>query len=192
MLTLRTATADAAAISGIYRPYIDTPITFETVPPSADDFAGRIAHTLKNYPYLVCEDGGVVVGYAYAARQHMRAACDWNAELSVYIAESHHGRGLGSAFYTALLEILTRQHVVTAYASVSVPHEKSIALHTALGFTPFALFPRMGYKCGAWRDLQWLRKPLADDSKTPEAFVPFPQLDKDEVARILSQTEAFL
>ena len=78
-MTARFAAAgDAEDLLAIYAQYIDTPVTFETVLPSADEFRGR-------YPYLVLEEEGKIVGYAYAHRYMARAAYGWNAELSVYL-----------------------------------------------------------------------------------------------------------
>lgn len=66
---------DAAALLAIYAPYVrETAITFEYDVPSEKEFAGRIAHTLEKFPYLVAENDGEIVGYAYAGAFHPRAA----------------------------------------------------------------------------------------------------------------------
>ena len=78
---------DAQALLDIYAQYIHTPITFEYELPSAAEFARRISSTLADgYPYLVCQDGDEVLGYAYAHRLGERAAYQWNAELSIYLS----------------------------------------------------------------------------------------------------------
>ena len=85
-MTARFAAAgDAEDLLAIYAQYIDTPVTFETVLPSADVFRGRIKEISAFYPYLVLEEEGKIVGYAYAHRHMARAAYGWNAELSVYL-----------------------------------------------------------------------------------------------------------
>lgn len=68
MVTIRIATpADAPALAAIYKPYVETTdITFEYAAPSDAEFAARIAHTLERYPYLIAEEGGIALGYAYA------------------------------------------------------------------------------------------------------------------------------
>ena len=76
---------DSAALLRIYAGYIDTPVTFECALLSERAFAERIAAISAEYPYLVCEEEGAVVGYAYAHRQRDREAYQWNAELSVYL-----------------------------------------------------------------------------------------------------------
>lgn len=89
-MALRLATPmDAPALVGIYGQYIHTPITFEYELPSPREFQDRITHTLEDYPYLVWEENGTPVGYAYAHRFKERAAYQWGAELSVYVAQGH-------------------------------------------------------------------------------------------------------
>lgn len=79
---------DAAACLTIYAQYIDTSITFETALPSEDEFAGRIRSYGAVYPWLVAEEDGEILAYAYAHRAQERAAYDWNAELSVYVSKT--------------------------------------------------------------------------------------------------------
>ena len=93
---LRVATVeDAKAIQAIYAPYVETTaITFEEVVPSVEEFEGRIQKTLENFPYLVLEEDGEVVGYAYAGRFSARAAFDWSTEVSIYISLHHQRKRL--------------------------------------------------------------------------------------------------
>lgn len=82
---------DAAACLAIYAQYIDTSITFETALPSEDEFAGRIRSYGAVYPWLIAEEDGEILAYAYAHRAQERAAYDWNAELSVYVSKNAAG-----------------------------------------------------------------------------------------------------
>lgn len=95
---------DAADLLAIYAPYVrETLITFEYTVPTQAVFAQRIRHTLDNqYPYLVAEERGTIVGYAYASAFHPRAAYQWTAELSVYVSLAAQGRGIGRQLYAAL------------------------------------------------------------------------------------------
>ena len=102
---------DAAACLAIYAQYIDTSITFETALPSEDEFAGRIRSYGAVYPWLIAEEEGKILAYAYAHRAQERAAYDWNAELSVYVSKNAAGRGLGTRLYRALLALLKEQGV---------------------------------------------------------------------------------
>ena len=87
--------ADVPGLLNIYRAYIGTPVTFEYELPSEAEFAARVAEYAARYPYLVCEAGGRLLGYAYAHRLFTREAYQWIAELTVYLAPEAAGRGLG-------------------------------------------------------------------------------------------------
>ena len=104
MLTIRPASlSDAQAIQAIYAPYVEkTAITFEYEVPSVQEFEKRISKTIEKYPYLVAEENGQVLGYAYASNYYARTAYDWTTELSIYLHEDARGRGLGSQLYDAL------------------------------------------------------------------------------------------
>ena len=115
------AEADAPALLAIYAQYIETGITFEYQLPTREEFARRIRDFGGTYPYLVCEENGCIVGYAYAHRQAERAAYQWNAELSVYLDRSCTSRGLGRRLYGALIDILRLQGIRTVYGCVTVP-----------------------------------------------------------------------
>ena len=125
---------DGPALSAIYAPYTATELTFESPAPGPEEFTARIVSVLEDYPFLVCEAGGAPVGYAYAHRYRVRAAYDWDSELSVYLAPEHQGRGVGKALYSALLDILSIQGYVNIYGTVSVPNPPSERLHEGLGF----------------------------------------------------------
>lgn len=160
---------DAPAIAAIYAPYVsETPISFETVPPSADEMAGRLAKTLARFPWLVAEIEGAVVGYAYASQHRERAAYQWAADVSAYLRKERQQRGIGRALYTALFAILRAQGYVNTYAGIALPNPASVALHEAMGMTPVGVYRHVGYKAGSWRDVGWwqgaLREPPSDPS----------------------------
>ena len=140
---LRVATLeDAKAIQAIYAPYVETTaITFEEVVPSVEEFEGRIQKTLENFPYLVLEEDGEVVGYAYAGRFSARAAFDWSTEVSIYISLNHQRKGYGKLLYAALEKKLLELGYQNIYACVAVPEVEdeyltmnSVNYHKYLGF----------------------------------------------------------
>ena len=137
---------DAAACLAVYAQYIDTSITFETVLPSEAEFSGRIRSYGAVYPWLIAEEDGHVLAYAYAHRAQERAAYGWNAELSVYVSRDAAGRGLGTKLYTVLLALLQKQGVRTAYGVVTMPNDASSALHQKLGFRTLGTYRNTGYK----------------------------------------------
>ena len=163
---------DAAACLAVYAQYIDTSITFETVLPSEAEFSGRIRSYGAVYPWLIAEEDGHVLAYAYAHRAQERAAYGWNAELSVYVSRDAAGRGLGTKLYTVLLALLQKQGVRTAYGVVTMPNDASSALHQKLGFRTLGTYRNTGYKNGRWRDVVWFEKPIG--SFTGRAAAPRP------------------
>lgn len=161
-LVVRPASrADSGAILRIYKPYItDTAITFETAVPTDAEFADRIDETCKQYPYLVCEVDGTLVGYANASRHRERAAYCYDVDVSVYVQSGYHSVGVASALYTALFDALTSRGYYNAYAAYTVPNEKSRRLHEKFGFCSIGTFHHTGFKLGAWHDVTWMEKAL--------------------------------
>jgi len=170
MPSIRMATTgDAAAVAAIYRPYVTDAVTsFEVDPPGAADMAARIGTVLARTPWLVCADGdGAAVGYAYASRHHERAAYQWSVDVAVYIHAGHHRRGIGRALYEKLFALLRLQGFYVAHAGITVPNAASVGLHESLGFVPVGVYPAVGWKFGAWRDVGWWRLPLQELVATP-------------------------
>lgn len=134
-MNIRVATeGDAEPVLEIYAPFcVATPISFETEPPSLEEIGRRIAKTLAFFPWLICEEEGRVVGYAYASRHRERAAYRWSADVSVYVREKARGRGIGRALYTSLFAILRLQQIYNILAGITLPNPASIALHEAMG-----------------------------------------------------------
>lgn len=178
--------SDTKSILDIYTPYIlNTDITFEYTVPSLDDFRDRIKHYTEQFPYLVYELDGEIVGYTYAGKQRERAAYQWNTETSVYVNEKYQRRGIADRLYFALLAILTLQGYKTAYACITFPNDKSIAFHNKLGFSETAMFRQTGYKLGKWCDTLWLEKRLGEYEPEPVPPMPFKQLDKKLLDEII-------
>lgn len=158
-LIIREATpADAAAICGIYNPYIEyTTISFEEQPVSVADMAERIAGTqAQGLPWLVAEtEDGELFGYAYASRWRARPAYRHAVESSVYLRQATVGQGLGKLLYRELLQRLTALGLRTVIGGVAQPNPASDALHRALGFKQVALFEQVGRKFGRWLDVAY-------------------------------------
>jgi len=153
---------DAAACVAIYAPYVaDSCVSFEEVVPTAEQFAAYIAATSERYPWLVLEDRGAVVGYAYAAQHRARAAYRWAVDVGIYVDPARHRSGAGRALYQALFELLRRQRLRSACAGITLPNEASIGLHRALGFEHVGTYRSIGWKAGSWRDVSWWQLQLA-------------------------------
>ena len=155
-LAIRPATPDdAAAICAIYNHYVATStISFEEEPVAASDMAQRIADVAAaGLPYLVAEEGGRLLGYAYATKWRARPAYRTSAESSIYLDAAVAGRGTGSALYRALLDALRTRDVHMVIGGIAQPNEASVALHEKLGFRKVAHFSEVGRKFGRWIDV---------------------------------------
>lgn len=166
---VRPATAaDGARCAEIYAPYVEeTAVTFELDPPDAAAMAARIESASRRHAWLVLERDGRVVGYAYGAPMHARAAYRWSCEVSVYVDREHRGTGAGRALYEQLLAALAARGFRMAIAGMTLPNPASEGLHRAMGFEPIGVYRRIGYKLGAWHDVAWSQRPLGDAPDPP-------------------------
>lgn len=185
-VNFRFATAeDASKILEIYKYYIEnTTITFEYDVPTFVEFKERIKNTLLEYPYIVCEYKNEILGYAYAHKVWMRAAYQWDAELSVYIDKDYTGNGLGKKLYKILIEILKLQNIVNVYGCVTYPNEKSDKLHESFGFKKVGIFENSGYKFGKWIGVTWFHKAILEYEKKPRKLKKISQIDKEKIKMI--------
>jgi len=191
---IRTATtSDTESILKIYAPYIEnTSYTFETEVPTIESFKERISHYQESWPWLVCEIGGVVAGYAYGSRHRERVAYQWSVECSVYVHDNYQRRGVARALYTALINILKLQGFRNLYAVINLPNDKSVSFHEQLGFEYFATYKNVGYKLGRWKNVGWWQLQVNEYSMEPEPPLKFLEMDKTNVDEILKNSESLL
>ena len=162
--------ADIPAMLEIYAPFVkNTAVSFEYSIPSQEEFARRLHEHIAGYPWLVWEERGKVLGYAYAGRAFERAAYAWNAEISCYLAERVRGKGIGRRLYAEIESILKKQGCRKVFAVVTSANEASVKFHEAIGYRPVAIYQNVGYKLGGWYDVIWLEKQLMPLG-TPEQF----------------------
>lgn len=174
---------DAQTTLSIYKYYVDnTIISFEYEAPSLVEWTKRITTNTEDYPWLVCEHKGSVVGYAYGSRHRYRTAYSWSPESTVYVAEGFHRAGIGRVLYEALFELMKLQGYVNVYAGVGLPNIKSETFHQALGFYEIGIFKKIGFKHGAWHDTRWFQLHLTEHPDEPA----FPKKLADVI-----DTEAF-
>lgn len=147
---------DLADICEIYNYYVEhTCVTFEEEPVSPAVMLSRIERITGAYPWLVYEDAGRVLGYAYAAQWKPRGAFRYTVEASVYLRAGSTGGGLGMKLYQALLERLRAQGIHLVIAGISLPNEASVRLHRKLGFEEAGRWNQAGYKFDRWIDLSY-------------------------------------
>jgi L-amino acid N-acyltransferase YncA len=169
MSEVRDATLeDASEVLRIYAPIVaKTAISFEEEPPDVAEIRKRIG---KSQVWLGAEENSAVVGSAYAWRFHPRAAYRWSIEVSVYLAQSARGRGIGKVLLRAVLDRLIQSGFVNAFAGIALPNPSSVALFESFGFVKIAHWKQIGFKLGAWHDVAWWQLQLQEPS------VPPPQL----------------
>lgn len=168
---IRAATlADVAEILEIYTPYVEnTTYSFEYTPPTLAEFIQRFREHVAQFPWLVWEEEGRILGYAYAGAPWERAAYRWVSEASIYLRPEARGKGIGRQLYAQLENILTRQGYRLVYALITSENTGSIAFHQAVGYEYRTEFPNSGYKMGRWLGVVWLEKQL-NPLGNPEAF----------------------
>lgn len=179
------APEDAEALLAIYAPYVEeTAITFEYDVPSCEEFRRRMETVQEKYPYLVAEDEGQLLGYAYTSAFVGRAAYDWSAEVSIYLRRDCRKQGLGRRMYQVLEAVSRAQGIRNLYACIACPRKadryldrNSVEFHAHLGYQQVGHFQSCGYKFGTWYDMVWMEKHLGNHTVPPAPVVPFPALE---------------
>ncbi len=161
-MEIRKATLDdGAEVAEVYNYYIQqTHHTFETEPLSADEMRKRIEEVSEDYPFLVAEEDGRVLGYAYATQFKLRQAYEYAAEVSIYVRNAAKQKGIGSQLYMQLFEELAETDIHAVVAGISLPNDASVSFHERLGFEKVAHFKEVGYKLGRWIDVGYWEKIL--------------------------------
>jgi L-amino acid N-acyltransferase YncA len=159
---------DAEACAAIYAPYVtDTAITFEIDPPLPAEMSKRITVAVRTHAWVVLEDEGRVVGYAYGGPYKSRPAYRWSCEVSVYLERGRRRTGGGRALYEALFARLDDRGFRTAVAGMTLPNDRSVGLHRAMGFEPVGTYRRIGWKHNAWYDVAWAQRTIAIGQDPP-------------------------
>ena len=168
---------DLPRILEIYGPYVkNTAISFEYTVPTLEAFTQRFLGITAQFPWLVWEENGIVLGYAYGSLPFERAAYQWSAECSIYLCPEAWGKGIGKKLYAALEQLLQKQGYRKVYAIITTANEPSVAFHQAVGFRHTATMPDCGYKFGKWYGTIWMEKDLNTWDKPPREPVSICQL----------------
>lgn len=163
--TIRIAdTLDAIDMLNIYRTFVlNTTVSLEYDVPSIGNFQKRVETVLDEAPWLVCEYRNKVVAYAYASKHRERIGYKFSRELSVYVAEIHRSKGIATALYATLIELITLQGYKSALIGIVLPNEKSVLFHEKLGFKQVGVYQGVGVKFGRLVNVGWWELPLQQD-----------------------------
>jgi L-amino acid N-acyltransferase YncA len=166
---------DIAAISAIYAHYVlHGTGTFELAPPSPADMQARRAEVLaRGLPWLVAEDQGQVLGYAYCNWFRPRPAYRYAVEDSIYLTPQACGLGLGRSLLAELLSQAERAGMRKMIAVIGDSgNAASIGLHRSCGFTPAGVLTSSGWKFGRWLDTVLMEKALGRGDSMPPGASP--------------------
>ena len=152
---------DAAEICIIYNHYVETGfISFETESVSESEMASRIQNISSTYPYLVYEEQGKVLAYAYANLWQVRAAYKHSLETTIYASPDILLKGVGRTLYQGIFDALDRNTVHTLMAVIALPNEASVGFHEKMGYEKAGHFKEVGRKFGDWIDVGYWQKML--------------------------------
>lgn len=177
-MAIRMATvADVPDILAIYAPYVEkTAISFEYTVPTREAFTQRFLGITRQFPWLVWEADGQILGYAYGSLPFERAAYQWSCEASIYLHPDAHRKGIGKQLYAALESLLQQQGYRKVYAIITTANRASVAFHEAVGYRLTATMPDCGYKFGQWHGTLWMEKELNRWENPPQEPIPITAL----------------
>lgn len=192
------APEDAEQLLEIYTPFVISEdsslsnVSFELAAPDVEEFRQRIQDISKQFPYLVGEVNGQILGYVYCHPYRERLAYQWAVEVTIYLAPAGQGKGLGRLLYETMEKLLCLQGVTMAYSCITVGNDHSIKMHEALGYRLIGTFTNSGYKNGQWLDTVWLEKQLQPCPDQAYNIKSWWELDPDAVAAVLTEATAKL
>lgn len=192
---IRIATVqDLPQMLEIYAPYVEnTTYSFEYSVPTLEQFTRRFLSYTRQCPWLVWEENGRVLGYAYASLPFERAAYAWCGEVSIYLAPEIHGQGIGRKLYAVLEEIMWQQGYRVLYSLITSENEASLAFHERVGYQRCAAFADCGLKFGRWLGVIWMEKRSNAVELPVAAPVPWTEIvDNDrKLSNILDKMSLF-
>jgi L-amino acid N-acyltransferase YncA len=146
--------ADAAAIAAIYNAYVvGTTVSFEEEAVGEVEMAERMGKIMEGHRWIVAEEDGRILGYAYYGPFRTRSAYRHTAETTVYLDQGERGRGLGTELYAEIIELAKAAGFHALLGGVALPNEASVRLHEKFGFRKVAHLEAVGFKFGRWIDV---------------------------------------
>ena len=154
-MNIRNAkSTDSEKIADIYNYYVEnTHHSFEIEPVTAAEIQARISAIIETYPYLIAEENGEVIAYAFASCYKPRSAYKKSVEVSVYVKNDLKQKKIGTKLYARLFDELSKMDVHAVIAGISLPNEASVKLHERFGMEKVAHFREVGFKLGRWIDV---------------------------------------
>lgn len=152
---------DIARCLEIYNYYIEnTTYSFEEEPLTYERFAERVNLIRSSYPFIVCEDGEAVVGYAYLDRFHERSAYRYTADLSIYLDKNELARGTGGKLLREIEKLGREQGITNIISLVTGENDRSCAFHEKHGFERVGRLKNVGVKFARILDVFYYQKSI--------------------------------
>ncbi|GAA3567639.1 N-acetyltransferase family protein [Snuella lapsa] len=145
---------DSKELLGIYNYYVvNSIVTFDLEPLTLREFEEKVRTIITSYPFIVFEEEGIILGYAYASKWRKKPAYNFTVESTVYVRQDAHGKQIGSKLYAELLRLLKQGSCHVVIGGLTLPNEASVKLHEKFGFEKVAHFKAVGLKFGRWLDV---------------------------------------
>ncbi len=145
---------DIGALTALYNYYIEnTTFTLELEPLSEATFGERVRGIAERFVYLVFEEDGQVLGYAYLNEFNSRGGYRFTADLSLYVSPSARGRGIGRALYEEIERRARAMGLCNIISLITSENEASLAFHERMGFARVAKIDGIANKFDRWLGL---------------------------------------
>lgn len=145
---------DAQQLVDIYNYYVlHTVTTFDDVPLQPNAFEEKITSINAGFPFIVFEQSGEILGYAYAGKWRLKPAYKNTVEITVYLKNGESGKQIGTKLYTELIKQLKAKRIHAVIGGMTLPNAASVRLHENFGFKHVAQFKEVGLKFGKWQDV---------------------------------------
>ena len=142
---------DAASCAALYSWYIlHSDATFDLEETDEAEFVQKIRNITASYPWIVYEEEGKILGYAYLSSFNPKPAYRFTCDLAIYVSHDVRHQGIGTLLMNAIISLAYRAGYSRMYSLITDGNEASIRLHEKNGFLKQACFPRVGYKNGKW------------------------------------------
>jgi len=154
---------DAQAVAAIYAHHVlHGTASFEHEPPSVEFWRDKISGVVaKGWPFLLAEQDGEILGYAYATQFRDRPAYAHTCENSIYVRHDRLGQGTGRQLLERLIQLAREAGFGQMIGVIGGAEPASVALHRACGFHEAGRMRSVGFKFGQWLDTLYMQRPLA-------------------------------
>lgn len=161
-MTLRDITEnDYRACLDIYNHYVlNTTNTLEIEAHTEQSFFGRIESIRMDFPYIVCELDGKVVGYAYLHRFNERSGYRYTCDVSIYVDRDFLHRGIGRVLMKEIISRAEKCGFKDIISIVTGENEPSRKFHIAMGFEQIGVFKGIANKFDRDIDVVYLQKKI--------------------------------